>query len=58
MRIRKAATSQKYMQKHAPWLSIVRGANNAEQLLFEVFLDMMRIFGRVEPQSESSFLFL
>ncbi len=28
---------------------------NAQQLLFEPFLDIMRIFGSVEPSSESTF---
>ncbi len=31
---------------------------NSEQLLFEAFFDVMRIFGSFEPQSESNFLFL
>ncbi len=31
---------------------------NSEQLLSEPFLDVMRIFGSVEPQSESNFPFL
>ncbi len=26
---------------------------NSEQLLFKAFFEIMRIFGRVEPQSES-----
>ncbi len=31
---------------------------NFEQLLFKAFFDVMRIFGSVEPQTESAFLFL
>ncbi len=31
---------------------------NFEQLLFEPFFDVMRIFGSIEPQSESNFPFL
>ncbi len=31
---------------------------NAEQLLFELFSHIVRIFGSIEPQTESSFPFL
>ncbi len=31
---------------------------NSEQLLFEAFFDVMRIFGSVQPQNESNFPFL
>ncbi len=31
---------------------------NAEQLLFQPFFDAIRIFGSVEPQTESTFPFL
>ncbi len=31
---------------------------NFEQLIFKVFFDPMRIFGSVEPQTESTFPFL
>ncbi len=31
---------------------------NSDQLLFEAFSDVMRIFGSIEPQSESNFPFL
>ncbi len=30
---------------------------NTQQLLFETFFDLMRIFGSVDPESESTFLF-
>ncbi len=30
---------------------------NAQQLLFEAFSFIMRIFGRIEPQTESAFPF-
>ncbi len=31
---------------------------NVEQLLFQYFFDVMRIFGSIEPQTESTFSFL
>ncbi len=37
-RIRSAATSQRYLQKHAPWLSIVRGANSTSKMELISFL--------------------
>ncbi len=39
------------------WEFFFSSAKNHKQLLFEVFSDIMRIFSRVEPQTESTFPF-